>query len=98
MSKPPEEYLRHILQEADYLVSESGGLNLGDFLKDEIRMRAFARSLEIIGEAAKMVPVDFRLSHPEIVAELKTALKNVLAALSVNIFPLFASFHSPGRG
>lgn len=66
MSKLPEKYLRHILQEADYLISESGGLSVDDFLKDETRMRAFARSLEIIGEAAKMIPDEFRKSHPDV--------------------------------
>ena len=66
MSKLPEEYLKHILQEAGYLMSESSGLNMGDFLKDETRMRAFARSLEIIGEAAKKVPDEFKKLHPDV--------------------------------
>jgi uncharacterized protein with HEPN domain len=66
MSKLPEEYLKHILSEAGYLMSESSGLNAGDFLKDETRMRAFARSLEIIGEAAKKVPYEFRKLHPDV--------------------------------
>jgi|SRR3990172_11625817 len=65
MSKLPEEYLRHILKETDYLTSESKSLSLDDLLKDETKMRAFARSLEIIGEAAKKVSDDFRKSHPE---------------------------------
>jgi len=53
MSKQPEEYLKHILNEVDYLLIEAEKLDMGAFLKDETKMRAFARSLEIIGEAAK---------------------------------------------
>jgi len=56
MSKPAKEFLRHILQEADYLISDSKNLSLSALLKDETKKRAFARSLEIIGEAAKKVP------------------------------------------
>ncbi len=66
MSKQPEEYLKHILKEVDYLSSESIGLEVGGCLKDETKMRAFARSLEIIGEAAKQVNQDYRKLHPDV--------------------------------
>jgi uncharacterized protein with HEPN domain len=36
------------------------------FLKNETIQRAFVRSLEIIGEAAKQVPEDFRNQHPNV--------------------------------
>lgn len=64
MSFEPRDYLRHILIEADYLAGRSSGLNFEEFAADETLRRAFVRSLEIIGEAAKKVPEDFRLSHP----------------------------------
>ena len=66
MSKQPEEYLKHILKEVDYLLTESVNLEVGDFLKNETQMRAFTRSLEIIGEAAKQIPEDFRILHSEV--------------------------------
>lgn len=56
MSSSGAEYLRHILDEVDYLVEHSRGVGREDFLKDETLRRAFVRSLEIIGEAAKKVP------------------------------------------
>jgi uncharacterized protein with HEPN domain len=60
MSRSAREYLQHILDEADYLLRESAGLDREAFLRDETRRRAFARSLEIIGEAAKQVPSSTR--------------------------------------
>jgi uncharacterized protein with HEPN domain len=65
MSSSPNEYLRHMLSEADYIVVSSVNLNLEFFLADETLKRAFVRSLEIIGEAAKHVPQEFRENHPE---------------------------------
>ena len=55
MSSEPREYLRHILAEADYLISQRTGLKFEDFVADETLRRAVVRSLEIIGEAAKKV-------------------------------------------
>jgi uncharacterized protein with HEPN domain len=66
MSFEPRDYLRHILVEADYLTSRSQGLSYEAFLADETLGRAFVRSLEIIGEAAKKVPADFRAAHPAV--------------------------------
>jgi uncharacterized protein with HEPN domain len=66
MSFEPRDYLRHILIEADYLVDRSAGLSFDAFAADETLRRAFVRSLEIIGEAAKKVPEDFRAAHPAI--------------------------------
>ena len=36
------------------------------FAADDTRRRAFVRSLEIIGEAAKKVPDEFRAQHPAV--------------------------------
>ena len=66
MSFAPLEYLRHILEEADYLIRHSRGLGRTDFLADETLRRAFVRSLEIIGEAAKKVPEDLRQKHAQV--------------------------------
>ena len=62
----PRDYLRHILAESDYLILHARDLNMRGFLKNETIQRAFVRSLEIIGEAAKQVPEDFRNQHPSV--------------------------------
>jgi uncharacterized protein with HEPN domain len=66
MSSEPRDYLRHILAEADYLLSTSEDLTFGAFVADETLQRAFVRSLGIIGEAKKKVPDGFRAKHPDI--------------------------------
>ena len=65
MSSSPTEYLRHLLAEADYIAGRSVNLQRDDFLSNETLKRAFVRSIEIIGEATKHVPEDFRKQHPE---------------------------------
>jgi uncharacterized protein with HEPN domain len=66
MSFEPREYLRHILIEAEYLIQHSQGLTFEHFDADETLRRAFVRSLEVIGEAVKKLPVEFRAQHPEV--------------------------------
>jgi uncharacterized protein with HEPN domain len=66
MSFEPRDYLRHILVEVDYLLDNSQTLAYERFVADETLRRAFVRSLEIIGEAVKNLPEEFRISHPEV--------------------------------
>lgn len=66
MSFEPRDYLRHILVEVDYLLDRSAALTVDGFRADGTVQRAFVRSLEIIGEAAKKVPTDFRNDHPKV--------------------------------
>ncbi len=54
------EYLYHILEETRYLMAQARGLTKDAFMQDETLKRAFVRSLEIIGEAAKQIPDDLR--------------------------------------
>jgi len=66
MSFEPRDYLEHILAEAEYLLAESQNLSQDEFQDSETHRRAFVRSLEIIGEAAKKFPSEYRLEHPSI--------------------------------
>ena len=66
MSLFPLEYLRHILDETEYLINQSRGLSREEFLGDETLKRAFVRSIEIIGEAAKKVPEELRQKYTQV--------------------------------
>ena len=61
MSKEPKEYLRHIHDECLYIISVTENLLFEDFIEDETLKRAVVRSLEIIGEATKKIPADFKV-------------------------------------
>lgn len=66
MSFEPLEYLRHIVAEAEYLTEQTASISKDDFLKNATLRRAFVRSLEIIGEATKKLPDDFRARYPRV--------------------------------
>ena len=61
MSKEPKEYLRHIFDECEFILNSTKELTKENFVHDETLKRAFTRSLEIIGEATKKIPADFKV-------------------------------------
>ena len=58
--KSDEVFLRHILDELDFLLNQTSGIDFDTFATDDVLRRACARSLEIIGEAVKNVSQDLR--------------------------------------
>lgn len=67
MSKEPLEYLQHIHDECLFILSVIGPTaEKSDLLGDETLKRAIVRSLEIIGEATKNIPADFKLKWSSI--------------------------------
>jgi uncharacterized protein with HEPN domain len=60
------EYLYHILDETEFLTRRLCNVAKDEFLGDETLKRACVRSLEVIGEAVKRLPDDFRERHPSI--------------------------------
>lgn len=61
MSLPLANILQHIRDEIEYLQYSAEGLKKAEFLSDGTMKRAFVRSLEVIGEAAKQIPAQRRL-------------------------------------
>ncbi len=66
MSLSALEYLLHIMDETNYLIKCAKGLTADEFKDDETLRRAFVRSIEIIGEAAKQLPQDIREKYGQI--------------------------------
>jgi uncharacterized protein with HEPN domain len=66
MSHSPIEYLRHILDEISYIDGVVSTVDEESFVSDQTLKRSFVRSIEIIGEAARKIPADFRNRHSDI--------------------------------
>lgn len=66
MSFEPRDYVHHILDEVEYLLHASAGVEESAFFADGTLQRAFIRSLEVIGEATKRLPPEFRAAHPDV--------------------------------
>jgi uncharacterized protein with HEPN domain len=60
VSLSPPEYIRHMLDEIDYILSRISNTNYESFVRDETLKRAFVRSVEIIGEASKKLPKNIK--------------------------------------
>lgn len=63
MSRSALEYLRHILDETTYLIDRAQELTWDQFVRDATLKRAFVRSLEIIGEASRQIPDEFKRKY-----------------------------------
>jgi uncharacterized protein with HEPN domain len=66
MEQKPIDFLHHIFDETEFLLSVLEQLSREKFLQDGMVQRACIRSLEIIGEAKKNLSEDFWSAHSEI--------------------------------
>ena len=66
MSPSPREFVLHIIDEIDFVLAKIPTCDFDSFNRDETLKRAFVRSLEIIGEAAKKIPQEFRDQQPDV--------------------------------
>lgn len=78
MSRSIVERLRDMQHEISFVVQATTGKTKELFLGDETLKRAVARSLEVVGEAAKHVPADFRAQHPEVPWRAIAGMRNRL--------------------
>lgn len=62
--KDDSVFLRHILDEIDFLEESGESVGFGDLIKNKEKQRAWLRSLEVIGEATKICQLDFVRSIP----------------------------------
>lgn len=78
MSPSLLDFLRHIQHECDYILSVSTGKSRNALLDDETIRRALVRSLEIIGEASKKIPIEVRAKYPEVAWSAMAGMRDVL--------------------
>jgi len=77
MIKDPRVYLAHILECADR-IERYLGQDREAFLRDTMVQDAVIRNFEVIGEAAKRIPEQFRVVHAGIPWRLMAGFRDVL--------------------
>ena len=66
MKRTHEDYLKDMLDAIASIEEFTSDMSFEDFLNDRKTQFAVIRALEIIGEAAKAIPEDFKKEHPEV--------------------------------
>lgn len=64
--KSDEIFIKHILDEIEFLKTQSRNLEFEDLMQNEVLKRAIPRSIEIIGEAAKNISEPLKEKYPRI--------------------------------
>jgi len=70
--------LKDILNEINKIDEFTKDINIEEFIKDEMRYYAVVRCLEVIGEAVRQLPEDFKKSHSDIEWRKIVDLRNIL--------------------
>jgi len=77
VTKDPRVYLAHILERANR-IEEYLRDGQATFMSDPKTQDAVIRNFEVIGEAAKRVPQEYRAAHPSIPWQLTAGFRYVL--------------------
>ena len=78
MSPSLLDFLRHIANECEYLMGLKETHGRRELLDDPTYSRAIVRSLEVIGEAVKKLPMELRAEHPEVAWADIAGMRDVL--------------------
>jgi uncharacterized protein with HEPN domain len=71
-------FLKHILDEINFVLVATSGKTLADLQDDGTLQRACSRSIEIIGEAAKNISTPLRKASPHIPWKQLAAMRDKL--------------------
>lgn len=78
MPRDSRVYLEDILEATRKITSYTANLSKAAFLEDEKTFDAVVRNLEVIGEAVKKLPEDFRAQHPSLEWKKMAGLRDIL--------------------
>ena len=78
MKKDPEVFLSHIIDSILLIEEYTNNASETEFHKNRSLQDAIIRRLEIIGEAVKNLPTQFRAKHPEIPWKQIAGMRDIL--------------------
>ena len=78
MKKDPQTFIKHILESIEWIEKDIANLTEEQFKQNVPIQDAVMRRLEIIGEAIRNLPGDFKDQHPEISWDKPMAMRNLL--------------------
>jgi len=70
--------VQHILDEAGEAFKYTEGISFDEFVEDGKTVRAVIRSIEVIGEAASKISIEFRKEHPAVPWQKIIGMRNRL--------------------
>lgn len=78
MKKDPNVFLKHILESIDAIQKYLEGVTEEKFYTSQEKQDLIVRRLEIIGEAARNIPEDFRKQHDTIPWKKMAGMRDVI--------------------
>lgn len=78
MKKDPKIFLEHILQSIESIENYVENQTKEDFLNSPLVQDAAIRRIEIIGEASKNLPEDFKNKHPNVLWKDIAGMRDIL--------------------
>lgn len=66
MKKEPLTFVKHILESINNIEEFVNGISRESFMKNKEKQSAVVRQIEIIGEASKNLPENFKKEHSEV--------------------------------
>lgn len=73
------QYLDDIIEAIRNIGEDTNDISFDDFIADRRRKDAVIRNFEVIGEASKKLPEDFRIRYPTVAWKQVAGLRDVIA-------------------
>ncbi|NPV58386.1 MAG: DUF86 domain-containing protein [Actinobacteria bacterium] len=78
MKKDPRVFIAHILECIDLVEEYLRGKSVDDFMASTQLQDAVIRRIEIIGEATKNLPLEFKEKHPDIPWKEMAGMRDII--------------------
>jgi len=78
MSPSLLDFLQHILHECTYILNVKEEKSRAEVLDNETLSKAIVRSLEIIGEATKKIPLEIKHKYPQVSWAEMAGMRDIL--------------------